>query len=184
MPIPKRYIVMLGSAGARTALLLADLHRDEIQKRFPKRFLSKEAELRAEVRALSEWKPLPLPFYKMEQEAVFPALWQLAEQEKAGLVVELSRIAISSFAIEVTELFDCNPYVNPTEKLVSSKAETTEPQACQRIYGYLFVTTEPRELLEAAEQDKLSAAIIGELTEDKARLIRNGEILRYLTANG
>ena len=41
-----RYIVMLGYAGARTALSLAELHREEVQKHFPKHFLKQEAELK------------------------------------------------------------------------------------------------------------------------------------------
>ena len=43
MAVSGRYIVMLGYAGARIALTLAELHREEVQKRFPKHFLKQEA---------------------------------------------------------------------------------------------------------------------------------------------
>ena len=49
-----RYVVMLGYAGARTALTLAELHNEEVQKRFPRHFLKQEKQLRKVVNCLTQ----------------------------------------------------------------------------------------------------------------------------------
>ena len=114
MHVPRRYIVMLGSAGAKIALTLAELHREEIQKRFPKHFLRTEQELYNIRERLSLLLPPQECFVTLQENEVFPALWELADGLNAGLDVTLGEIPILQFVIEVCELFDVNPYVNMT----------------------------------------------------------------------
>ena len=45
---------------------------------------------------------------------MFPALWKLAEGLDAGLDAELRKIPVLQYVIEISELFDANPYVNMT----------------------------------------------------------------------
>lgn len=213
-----RYIVMLGYAGARNALTLAELHREEVQKRFPRHFLKQEEELyqvvkclteltarqsgqQHEMLALQEWlqeqRLSQEDFVLLEEDEVFPALWKLAEGLDAGLDVELGKIPILQFVIELCELFDVNPYVNMTalenrecfrnievakeKQLVSYGAGR---EAVTAIYGLFIATDKPEETAAYAEANGLPVAIVGRLTDKNGRVVRNGEIIRYLTPEG
>ena len=202
-----RYIVMLGFAGARTALTLAELHREEVQKRFPKHFLKQEEELRKVVSCLSEpARGLSEEcLIALQENEVFPALWKLAEGLDAGLDVELGKIPMLQFVIEVSELFDANPYVNMTalenkncfREVISefqSNAGTAEKKmskvcdmeraSVEPVFGVLIATDEPEALLAFADVHGLPSAVIGRLTNKNDRVVRNGEIIRYLTPEG
>jgi len=227
-----RYIVMLGFAGARTALTLAELHREEVQKRFPKHFLKQEEELRKVVSRVSELtsengrqddgqsaahEVLTISELLQEQDLserclvtlkeneVFPALWKLAEGLDTGLDVELPKIPVLQFVIEVSELFDANPYVNMTalenkkcfREVISefqsntgakekrlSKACDMEHASVEPVFSVLIATDEPEKLLAIADGQGLPAAVIGRLTNKNDRVVRNGEIIRYLTPEG
>ncbi len=202
-----RYIVMLGFAGARTALTLAELHREEVQKRFPKHFLKQEEELRKIRKRLSERVVFTVRemlqdrglsedcLVALQENEVFPALWKLAEGLDAGLDVELQKIPALQFAIEISELFDVNPYVNMTAlenkkcfREMSSEVRQgnaeTEEMMTPAIYSVLIATEEPEALIAFAEANGLPSAIIGRLTDKNDRVVRNGEIIRYLTPQG
>ena len=214
-----RYIVMLGYAGARIALTLAELHTEEVQKRFPKHFLNQEEELRKVIDRLtglanktgrqsneksSEQVTVAIrnllqglaneSLVLLQENEVFPALWKLAEGLDAGLDVELRKIPVLQFVIEVSELFDVNPYVNMTalenRKCFRQVAEKNSgvcdagSDETTMIYSLLIVTDKPEELLAFAEENGLPSAVIGRLTEKNDRVVRNGEIIRYLTPEG
>ncbi len=216
MAVLGRYIVMLGYAGARSALTLAELHREEVQKRFPKHFLKQEDELRRVEKRLtmlmdtknrqnSEMQTVQELLQEqhltgdclvaLQENEVFPALWKLAEGLDAGLDVELGKIPILQFVIEVCELFDVNPYVNMTalenkvcfreviSDVPSGYTGTTEKNM-SAVYSLLIATDEPEKLIAFAEANGLPSAIIGRLTDKNDRIVRNGEIIRYLTPEG
>lgn len=226
-----RYIVMLGFAGARTALTLAKLHREEVQQRFPKHFLKQEEKLHRVVKHLSECasetggqngEPLSvqttikemlqeqgLPevcLVALRENEVFPALWELAESLDSGLDAELRKIPMLQFVIEISELFDANPYVNMTalenrkcfhETItedstgIAESAETKRFESCDTVnsevatvYSLLIATDEPEAVTAFAEANELPSAVIGRLTDKNDRIVRNGEVIRYLTPEG
>lgn len=190
-------IVMLGFAGARIALTLADLHREEIQKRFPKHFLKLEEELQKVIERLSQraasqeqqndwFSRLPEEcLVELREDEVFPALWKLAEGLDAGLDVALRSIPISQFVIEICELLDVNPYVNMTA-LENKKSfpKNVASEEAKAIYGLLVATDETEAVLAFAQAYEIPSAIIGQLTDKNDRVVRNGEIIRYLTPEG
>lgn len=199
MAVSGRYIVMLGYAGARIALTLAELHREEVQKRFPKHFLKQEAELCKVIKRLTEspvqewlqkqhWSESQL--IVLQEHEVFPSLWKLAEGLDAGLDVELGKIPVLQFVIEVSELYDVNPYVNMTalenRECFGNIVSDSQPGYTERaaIYSMLVVTDNPEEIIAFANENKLPAAVIGRLNDKNDRIVRNGEIIRYLTPEG
>ena len=188
-----RYIVMLGYAGARTALTLAELHREEVQKRFPKHFLKQEEELKRVVSRLSV-RMGEIGQQDLSQEClvtlveneVFPALWKLAEGLDAGLDVELRKIPVLQYVIEISELFDANPYVNMTalENKKCFEAMGLTGQETNATYSLLVATDAPETVVAFGKTNGLPAAVIGRLTDKNDRIVRNGEIIRYLTPEG
>lgn len=199
MAVSGRYIVMLGYAGARIALTLAELHREEVQKRFPKHFLKQEAELCKVIKRLTE-SPVQewlqeehrseSQLIVLQESEVFPSLWKLAEGLDAGLDVELGKIPVLQFVIEVSELYDVNPYVNMTalenRECFGNIVSDFQPGYTERaaIYSMLVVTDNPEEIIAFASENKLPAAVIGRLNDKNDRIVRNGEIIRYLTPEG
>lgn len=200
-----RYIVMLGYAGARTALTLAELHREEVQKRFPKHFLKQEEELHRVIGRLAgvtdaqegeepivqEWLQKQhldkTCLVALQGNEIFPALWKLAEGLDVGLDVELCKIPVLQFVTEVSELFDVNPYVNMTalENIKCFKGVMCGTGNDETvIYSLLIASDKPEELLAFAKVNGLPSAVIGRLTDKNDRVVRNGEIIRYLTPEG
>ncbi len=211
MHAPRCYIVMLGYAGARNALTLAELHREEVQKRFPKHFLKQEDKLRKVVNCLTELTDVQSRqnseiltvqellqkqhlskehLVVLQENEVFPALWKLAEGLESGLDVELGKIPVLQFVIELCELFDVNPYVNMNalenrecfRKVISDFQSGCAELAA--IYSLLAATDKPEEIIAFANENKLPVAVIGRLTDKNDRVVRNGEIIRYLTPDG
>ena len=183
MPAFGRYIVMLGFAGARTALTLAELHREEIQQRFPKHFLKQEEELRRVIRRLSEAELPEEASVLLRENEIFPALWELAEGTDSGLDAEFQKIPVLQYVIEISELFDVNPYVNMTA-LENRNCFRGVVADTETVYSLLVATDEPEELLSFAEKKEIPAAVIGRLTGKNDRVVKNGEIIRYLTPEG
>ncbi len=100
--------------------------------------------------------------HDLSQGGVFGALWELAEGSGLGLKADLKKIPIRQETVEVCEVCGVNPYE-------------------MRSAGSLLMTAEDGEsLAEALRQAGIPAAVIGKLTENRDRIIVNGEETRFL----
>ncbi len=100
--------------------------------------------------------------HDLSQGGMFNALWEMAERADVGLEVDLKKIPIRQETVEICEYFDINPYY-----LYSA--------------GSLLVGTAQGEaLVSYLAAQGIRATVIGSVTADRARLIRNGEDIRYL----
>ena len=169
---PTWYIVMAGTAGIEGTLLLYEANRETMEARYPKHFLENAAELPKQaataetIRAgLAGGAAAAVPG---GDGGVYGALWKLGEKLRCGMRVDLPRIPIGQITIEVCEVTDIDPYQIPDSGSV------------------LFVTAEPERLLKVLEGKSAekeiaeSAAVIGYLTKDAARIIENRGEERYL----
>lgn len=161
----KKYIVMVGTAGAGAALETFGLKPDAVKARFP-RFFVKNAEcLRDELKKLSEGfvDALPADFrVNLSGKSILSALWELGEVTGSGFEVIFDDIPLDQFTIEITELFGLNPY------------EESAGEGC------LLVLSEPEKALSACKEAGVRAAVIGSLNETKARTAVTAEGVRYL----
>lgn len=100
--------------------------------------------------------------HDLSQGGVFGALWELAEGSGLGLKADLKKIPIRQETVEVCEVCGVNPYE-------------------MRSAGSLLMTAENGEALaEILQQAGIPAAVIGKLTENRDRIIVNGEETRFL----
>ena len=100
--------------------------------------------------------------HDVSRKGVFAALWELAEGDARGLRVELKSIPIRQETVEICEILEVNPY---------------------ELYGagsLLMVTENGNNLVYELKKAGIQASVIGKLTEDKAKIIVNGEETRYL----
>lgn len=93
---------------------------------------------------------------------IFAALWDLAEHAGVGLEVDLKKLPIRQETVEICELLGLNPY-----QLASM--------------GSLVISvSDGNELVMRLADAGIPAALVGKVTSERARVIRNGEEIRYL----
>ena len=93
---------------------------------------------------------------------VFGALWELGENNKAGLIINLNKIPVKQETVEICEYFDINPY-----ELLSGG-------------GLLVTTSDSGKMIYELEKHGISATVIGTITDGNDRCIRHDDEMRYL----
>lgn len=165
---PAWSVVMAGVTGLEGTLLLLEENRAAMEARYPKHFLQREEELPGEaataeliLTGLANGAKAAVPG---GDGGVYGALWKLGEKLRVGMEIELPEIPIAQITIEVCEVTDRDPYQIPAGGCV------------------LFVTAEPERLAEAltTASPQTETAVIGQLTREAARVLRNRGETRYL----
>lgn len=100
--------------------------------------------------------------HDVTEGGIYGALWELAEASKVGLEIDLKAIPIRQETVELCEYFRLNPY-----QLISS--------GCM-----LMTSRDGRKLVRELEKEGISAALIGQCVEGKAKKVFNGEDIAYL----
>ncbi|MBR6020264.1 MAG: hypothetical protein IK055_08635 [Lachnospiraceae bacterium] len=165
---PAWSVVMAGVTGLEGTLLLLEENRAAMEARYPKHFLQREEELPGEaataeliLTGLANGAKAAVPG---GDGGVYGALWKLGEKLRVGMEIELPEIPIAQITIEACEVTDRDPYQIPAGGCV------------------LFVTAEPERLAEAltTAAPQTETAVIGQLTREAARVLRNRGETRYL----
>lgn len=148
-----------------TAAIAAD-KEEELQKKFPEDLIrtaktfqtlgDTEAE-KALAETFGECQCLPLG-----EGGILSALWKIADEAGLGLTADLRKIPIRQETVEITEVYDVNPY-----GLFSAGA-------------LLIGTFQGLALTDALKRQGIHAAVIGTVTEGPDRVIYNQEIKRYV----
>lgn len=169
-------IVMTGLAGlAGVQYLLQQEEKDypagtgPVHQRFPEHFIKK----------VEQWDNSRLPYRERElageygvtamqaagEGGVYDALWQLGESTGCGLEVDLYQIPIRQEIIEITEIFERDPYQLEADGVL------------------LMVTDRGAELAERLCSEGISARVIGRIQAGKDRVICYHEERRFLGAS-
>lgn len=150
--------------GGTAALALN--YEDKLKGRYPFSLIDRAKEFEKlmsvaqEARAINHFGTAAV--HDLSQGGVFGALWEMAEHAGVGLEVDLKKIPVRQETVEICEYFDVNPY-----ELYSA--------------GSLLVGVEHGEsLVRELARCSVPAAVIGRVTEEKGRVILNGEDCRYL----
>ena len=159
-------LVMIGPAGRAGTAVLAFCFEEELSRRFPlflvrsAMHLGRDLSLRKE--AFTAWELGAEGMQEIGEGGVFSALWELGQQFKTGLDVDLKKIPIRQETIEICEHLDLNPYqLNGTGAM-------------------LILTEDGKAMVKAFAEKEVSAWVIGRTTGLMSRIIRNGEETRYL----
>lgn len=150
--------------GGTAALALN--YEKELKSRYPFVLIDRAKEFEklmsvaCEARAVNHFGTAAV--HDLSQGGVFGGLWEMAERAGVGLEVDLKKIPVKQETIEICEYFDVNPY-----ELYSA--------------GALLISTDAGEaMIRELKQQGIVAAVIGRVTEDAGRIIRNGGDTRYL----
>lgn len=99
---------------------------------------------------------------EMGEGGILNALWYMNEELGSGMEIDLRKIPIRQETVEILELFNVNPYYAESEG------------------AWLLVTQDPVSVTEICRKAGLPCALIGYLTSGPARIIKNGDSVRYL----
>lgn len=93
---------------------------------------------------------------------IFAALWELGQMTGLGMEVDLKAIPIRQETVEITDVFDLNPY------LLASGG------------SLLIAAFDGGKMVKALEEEGIPAAVIGKLVKGNDRIIRNEDETRFL----
>lgn len=163
-----RWIALSGTAK------LAEEKEAELLKRFPET-LVREARHFSELENTEETLKLAKEvgtdpktgedeneYYPLGEGGILKALWEIADRAGLGLSAELRKLPIRQETIEITELFDIDPYRMDSKGAV------------------LIGTFHGMELTERLNRAGIPAAVIGRVSKGPERFLYNQEIKRYI----
>ena len=100
--------------------------------------------------------------HDISEGGIFTALWDMAEGSGHGFEVDIKAIPVRQETIEIAGFFRLNPY-----KMKSSGS-------------VLMVCNDGAALMEAMEAEGIPACVIGKITDNNAKILRNEDEIRYL----
>lgn len=100
--------------------------------------------------------------YCAGEGGVFKALWDMAEENRTGLVVDINKIPIKQEYIEICEYYNINPYMLNAEGV------------------YLIITEYGNKMLRALRERGIKSSFIGYTADNNDRIIINGDDKRYI----
>lgn len=159
-------VVMTKWLGLEGTSLIAALRMQELAARYPLGLVEQAADFDRYLSVIPEAATAVQSgvsaMQAIREGGVFGGLWQLAQANGVGLVIDLKQIPVKQETIEVCEFYDVNPY-----ELLSG--------------GSMLMITEGGTRLAAllAEQG-ISAAVIGRTTDNNDRILVNDEEKRFL----
>ncbi len=165
-PIPDMSIVMTKWMALSGTVWIASEHSRLPALRYPDFLLKDAVDLERFLCTETEAKVARCHgdtyMYSCGDGGIFAALWKFADRAGMGLEVDLRSIPVRQETIELSEVFDINPY-----KLRGDGA-------------LIVATSDPDGLIKELEQRDIKATYIGRLTKGRDRVLLSGEERRYL----
>lgn len=159
-------IVMIGDTGLEGTAVLAVENEEELHKRFTGAYIDKAKAYIKELVIVREAAAAATHGMKAMHDTskggVFGALWELGENLKCGMEINLRSIPIRQETVELCEYFDLNPY------FINS------------LGGLLVVTEDGEGLAGKIRNMGKTAAVIGRTDRGHQRTIVNNDEKRYL----
>ncbi len=156
-------LVMVGKTGILGTNLLLEKYKDKQMKKYAPRFLEEAAFSQEDysiAEAVKELQSAMGDIYYLHDVScggIYTALWQLGVWSGKGFLVDNRRIPIAQATVEICECFQVNPYyLDGTGAL-------------------LFLCKQGRAIAEKMRKAGLEASVIGEITEQKEKLVEFAE---------
>lgn len=164
--VPAQDIVLTKWIGMEGMLRILDEKEAELKTRFSTSFLKQMSIYKSHVFAQKEIelarKNGVRHIYQIGEGGVFAGLWNLAKEMETGLEVDLKKIPVLQETIEVCEFFRLNPY-----QLTSTGT-------------MLMITNDGENLVEVLNEQGIPAVLIGKITDNNDKILRNSEEIRYI----
>ena len=159
-------IVLTKWIGMEGMLRITEEREEELRKRFSGGFMNRIFSYRKELFAEQEISVArqagATALYQITEGGVLAALWEIAKRAEVGVSLDMKAISILQETVEVCEHFRLNPY-----QLTS-------------VGSFLVVTDNGEELCEKLSEQGIKASLVGRITDNNDKIIRNGEEIRYI----
>ena len=158
-------IIMTKWAGMEGSCILAE-DREELREVFPETILMRMRALRNYLSVRREAQICAGEgaeyLTDLSEGGIYAALWRLSVKTRCGFVVDTSAIPMLQETIEFANHYDIDPY------------------RMRSAGSLLAVTKDAGNLIGKLEDSGIPAVMIGELTKDHDKILRNDEEIRYL----
>ena len=188
----RSYIVMTGYAAGKAAARLAADNRETLKKYYSISYIDRmirsgEPDLtdenttdvsveflmtcpgikrkieRGDPRGAEDCENTSVPaVYPAAGGGIYRGLWNICEDFRCGIRVDIRDIPIKQETVEICNHFDTDPYTSDDESV------------------YLMVASKLHPLIDHLAAHGIYAAPVGYLTEERARMIVIGDNVRYL----
>lgn len=159
-------VVLAGWAGMDGMVRIVQEREHELRKRFAPAFMKQILSYREKIFALREIdvaKAMGVSAVRQITEGgILAALWNLAKEADTGLELDMRKLSVLQETIEVCEHYRLNPY-----QLTS-------------VGSFLMVTDDGEALADALRREQVEASVIGRMTDNNDKMLRNGEEVRYI----
>ncbi len=155
----RSYIVMTGYAAGNAAARVAADNRESLERYYSASYIDRM--IRSGDSGSEENTSVPA-VYPTIGGGVYRALWNICEDFRCGIRVDIRDIPIKQETVEICNPFDIDPYTLDDESV------------------HLMVSSELQPLIDHLTAHGIKAATIGYLTEERARMIVIGDNVRYL----
>lgn len=159
-------VIMTKAMGIEGTAVIARNHESMLRERFNGRFVDECLCFKEHISIEKEARVvMSIPdtvMHDVSSTGVYGAIWELAVYFGMGASVDLKSIPVWQETIEVTELFDINPY-----KMTSSGS-------------VLVATRTPELVLDRLEDERIPSCIIGHLVRGNDKILINNDEIRYL----
>lgn len=159
-------IVLTKWIGMEGMLRILEEKEAELKTRFSTSFLKQMTSWKTHVFAQKEIELAHKADVKLIRQigegGIFAGLWNLAKETECGLEIDLKKIPVLQETVEVCEFFRLNPY-----QLASAGT-------------MLMITEDGESLVELLSEQGVKATVIGKLTDNNDKILRNGEEVRYI----
>lgn len=158
-------ILLTGWIGLDGMLFILKEKQEELRQRFAPAFLVQAEACGKDMQfySVEEMEELTGAFvFPVGEGGILAALWNLAKAVGRGISLDMKSFSLLQETIEICELYRLNPYQLRSE-------------GC-----FLLVTDQDSRVGSCLEEKGIHGAVIGEITDNNDKIIRNGEDLRYI----
>lgn len=158
-------LCMAGHAGLAGIGMLASAGEEALKKQYTQGFICQAQKFLTNLSLSPVEKVLEgidSYIYPVQEGGVLSALWDFADGADVGLDIDMRKIPIRQESVEISEFYSLNPY------------QLMGDGAC------LIASAQPERVCAALAQTGITCCIIGRITDEKARIIRRDDEVRYL----
>lgn len=164
--MPGQELVVTKWIGMEGALLVVDAMEEELKKRYSFQLLENIKTMEENIMVLSEAataiKSGASAMHDLSEGGILAGLWEFGQKHGVGLEIDLKKIPVKQEIIEICEFYELNPY------------------GLRSGGSMLIVADHGSNLVRDLNKMGIEASVIGRVTGEKDRILRNGEETRYL----
>lgn len=164
--MPGQELVVTKWIGMEGALLVVNSKEEQLKERYAFQLLENVKSMEQNMMVLSEAataiKSGATAMHDLSEGGILAALWEFGQKHGVGLEIDLKKIPVKQEIIEICEFYELNPYG-------------------LRSGGSMLIATEHgSNLVRDLNKIGIEASVIGRITGENHRIIKNGEEHRYL----